>query len=269
VLAHLPALIKASLAAERESFDSQMHSEPLLVSVVIPAFNEEKRLPQTVRHIREACDASPGLAGGYEIIVCDNNSTDATAAAARSCDCTVVLEPVKQISKARNRGASVASGQWLLFIDADSWPSPQLIEDMAPLLTSRDCIGCGSTIRVIDGPRWFKIAWESKNWSMRTFKWCPGGFILCRREAFSAIGGFSEEHYLFEELDFVRRLKGLAARRGQRFMILHKHPFSTSGRRATAFGVGGWMKFALRLSLFHKRSVRDKAFAAKWYEVDR
>lgn len=76
------------------------------------------------------------------------------------------------------KGQVRSTGEWLLFVDADSWPSPELIRDVVPLLRSPDYIGCGSTIRVVDGPWWFKFTWESKNWSMRTFKWCPGGFIL-------------------------------------------------------------------------------------------
>ena len=98
-----------------------------VVSVVIPAFNEEKGLPSCVQRIREACNASSDIADAYEIIVCDNNSTDATAAVAEACGCRVVFEPINQISRARNRGATVATGEWLLFVDADSWPSPELI----------------------------------------------------------------------------------------------------------------------------------------------
>lgn len=50
-----------------------MHSDPTpLVSIVIPAFNEEGRLPLSLRRIHEACDALPELT--YEIIVCDDNS---------------------------------------------------------------------------------------------------------------------------------------------------------------------------------------------------
>jgi glycosyltransferase involved in cell wall biosynthesis len=240
-----------------------------LVSVVIPAFNEEKRLPHSVLRIREACSAAPGIASAYEIIVCDNNSTDATAVVAERLGCRVIFEPINQVSRARNRGASAASGKWLLFVDADSWPSPELMRDVVPLLTNENCIGCGSTVRVVDGPRWFKVAWESKNWSMRTFKWCPGGFILCRRDAFLETGGFSEEHYLFEEVDFVGRLKKCGARRGQTFLILHKHPFSTSGRRGVGKGFWWWAKFAFKLSLFHDRAVRDKTFAQTWYKAER
>lgn len=238
-----------------------------LVSVVVPAFNEEVRLPESLSRIRKAFAAFPDLA--YEFIVCDNNSTDSTAAVAESTGCIVAFEPINQIARARNRGASTASGRWLLFMDADSWPSADLIGDVIPILKGSGHIGCGSTVRVVDGPRWFKVALESKNWSMRTFKWCLGAFILCRRDAFVEIAGFSEEHYLFEEIDFVKRLKALGARRGQKFVILHKHPFSTSGRKGTAYGVGSWLKFALQLTLFHRKAVRDKAFAEKWYAVDR
>ena len=246
-----------------------MHTESPSLSVVIPAFNEEGRLGQSVQRIRDACEATPGIAAAYEIVVCDNNSTDATATVAEQAGCRVIFEPVNQIARARNRGASGASGKWLLFIDADSWPSQELMGDVARLLRDETCIGCGSTIRVVDGPRWFKYAWESKNWSMRTFKWCPGGFILCRRDAFHEIGGYSEEHYLFEEGDFVARLKRYGATQGQKFVILHEHPFSTSGRRGVGQGFWWWARFAVRLTLFHERSVRDREFAQEWYRPER
>jgi len=42
-----------------------------------------------------------------------------------------------------------------------------------------------------------------------------------------------------------------------------------TGRKATAYGPGGWARFALHLILFHRQAVRDEQFAAKWYKVDR
>ena len=74
-----------------------------LISVVIPAYNEAARLPASLARIRSAFDAS--LPDAYEIIGCDNNSTDDTAALAERAGCKVVFEPVNQISRARNRGA--------------------------------------------------------------------------------------------------------------------------------------------------------------------
>lgn len=239
------------------------------ISVVIPAYNEKRGLGDSVRRIREALDASPQTNGAYEIIVCDNNSSDTTAAVAGGLGCTVVFESVNQISRARNKGAEVAVGEWLLFIDADSWPSPQLIGDMVPLLFDPGCIGCGATIHVVDGPRWFKFALESKNWSMRTFKWCWGGFILCRRDAFIELGGFPGDYFFFEELEFIKKLKRLARKRGQKFVILHKHPFNTSGRKAMKYGFWTWMKFAVSVVFSPRKAVRDKAAADLWYDVDR
>src|SRR6185369_15413676 len=194
-----------------------MTASPPLLSIVIPAFNEERLLPRTIARIKEACDACPALAGRYEMIVCDNRSTDRTGMIAAEMGCRVVLEPVNQISRARNRGAAAANSEWLLFVDADSWPSAGLMHEAAELMSRPDYVGCGSTIRIVDGPWWFRRAWESKNWSMRLLKWCPGGFILCRRAAFAAIDGFPLDRYIFEEAEFVRRLKRLGAARGQKF----------------------------------------------------
>lgn len=119
---------------------------PPLVSVVIPAFNEEKRLPACVARIRAAFGAHPAVADSYELIVCDNNSTDRTAAIARDLLCRVVCEPVNQISRARNTGGRAASGEWLMFVDADSWPPPGLVGDVVPLLSDPRCIG-GARLR--------------------------------------------------------------------------------------------------------------------------
>ena len=52
------------------------------VSIIIPAFNEERLLPATLRTVRNAAEAFTRRGWDHEIIVCDNNSTDATSAVA-------------------------------------------------------------------------------------------------------------------------------------------------------------------------------------------
>ena len=99
------------------------------VSVVVPAFNEERLLAGSLAAIRDAMRAFDQDGGMSELIVCDNNSTDRTAEIARAAGATVVFEPVNQIARARNRGAAAASGDWLVFVDADSYPSKGLFED--------------------------------------------------------------------------------------------------------------------------------------------
>ncbi|MCX7827224.1 MAG: glycosyltransferase, partial [Verrucomicrobiae bacterium] len=92
------------------------------ISVIIPAYNEERYLPTTLASLRQAADCYRRERGAeIEIIVADNNSSDRTADVARQCGAdAVVREPINQISRARNAGARAARGEWLAFCDADN-----------------------------------------------------------------------------------------------------------------------------------------------------
>lgn len=120
------------------------------ISVVVPAFNEEKLLPGTLRSIRAAAAAFDALGWAWEIVVCDNNSTDRTAEVARAGGATVVFEPVNQIGRARNTGAAGASGDWLIFVDADSQPPPELFADVAVEIQRGKRVAGGSTVKLDD-----------------------------------------------------------------------------------------------------------------------
>src|SRR5687768_3226235 len=101
------------------------------ISIVIPAYNEEKLLPATLESVQAAAAGFGARGWEHEIIVCDNNSSDRTAEIARAKGARVVFEPINQIGRARNSGAAAASGDWLIFIDADSHPSRELLSDVA------------------------------------------------------------------------------------------------------------------------------------------
>src|SRR5579863_7951521 len=85
-----------------------------------------------------------------ELVVCDNNSTDHTAELARAAGATVVFEPVNQIARARNKGAEAATGDWLIFVDADSHPSLELFADVAAAIESGKYVYGGATV-TLDG----------------------------------------------------------------------------------------------------------------------
>src|SRR3954468_6813980 len=93
------------------------------VSIVVPAYNEEKMLPRSLNAIRQATRAFTEIGWESKIVVCDNNSTDRTAQIAAENGAEVVFEPINQIARARNRGAAGACGEWLIFVDADSFPT--------------------------------------------------------------------------------------------------------------------------------------------------
>ena len=110
--------------------------QPVKISIVVPAFNEERLLARSLAEIKSAAGAFAGRGWDVEFIVCDNNSTDRTAEIARGAGAVVVFEPVNQIARARNCGAAAATGDWLVFVDADSRPSAGLFDEVAEQILS-------------------------------------------------------------------------------------------------------------------------------------
>jgi len=85
------------------------------VSVVIPAYNEEKYLPLCLESIKRQ-----NYAGAYEVIVVDNASTDDTAKIALAMGAKVVYESKRSPACARQKGLEAAKGDIVAFIDADT-----------------------------------------------------------------------------------------------------------------------------------------------------
>jgi len=153
------------------------------LSIVVPAFNEERLLAASLASIRAAAQAFEG-AWAWEIIVCDNNSTDRTAEIARATGAQVVFEPHNQISRARNTGARAATGDWLLFVDADSTPSRELFAELREAIDSGRVLGGGATIRV-ETPEWYaRAAVGFWNAISRSLHWAAGAFVYSETAAF-------------------------------------------------------------------------------------
>ena len=148
------------------------------ISVIIPAFNEEKLLPATLRSINAARAAFTALGWSSEVVVCDNNSTDRTADFARAAGARVVFEPVNQISRARNTGAAAATGDWLIFVDADSQPSPELFAAVAAEIRKGGCLAGGSTVRLEGRYPLASLVVVGWNCLSRLRRWAAGSFIF-------------------------------------------------------------------------------------------
>src|SRR5712691_9363869 len=121
--------IQSGSLTEGSMITAHAFQDHMKISIIIPAFNEEKLIGETLRRITSAGKVFSELGWESELIVCNNNSTDRTGELAQAAGARVVFEPVNQIARARNKGAEVAGGDWLLFIDADSHPQPELLAD--------------------------------------------------------------------------------------------------------------------------------------------
>jgi glycosyltransferase involved in cell wall biosynthesis len=198
-------------------------------SIIIPAYNEEVWLAKSIpaaQHAMEAV-ALPG-----EIIVVDNNSSDATAAVARSLGAQAIFEPINQISRARNAGAHAASGRYYVFIDADTLVTPELLRAALDALASRRCCGGGAMVHIDSrrgsvSSRLFMLVVRL----VQMQKVATGCFVFCRADAFRDIGGFSEKVFATEEYWFSLALKRWGRRHGLPFELLEDQRVVTSGRK--------------------------------------
>ena len=236
------------------------------ISIIVPAFNEEKFIARALRKIREAGDAFQALGWESELVVCDNNSSDRTAEKSRSFGATVVFEPVNQISRARNSGAGAATGDWLVFIDADSYPGRELFEDLAAVIRGGRCLGGGATVRMDRAVGWTRVFIPMWNAISRTKLWAAGSFVFCEANAFRELGGFSQELYAAEELDFSERLKKLAGQRGKQFVILHRHPLVTSARKAHLYTLREHMGMLWKTVRHRGRNLKVRETCTLWYD---
>lgn len=114
------------------------------ISVVIPAFNEEK-------HIKMCLDSiAAQTVAPYEVIVVDNNSSDSTAKIAKECGAKVVNEENQGIVFARNRGFNVAHGDVIARCDADTVLPKQWVEEISKVFKEK--------IAAVSGPVKYKDA---------------------------------------------------------------------------------------------------------------
>ena len=238
----------------------------LKLSVIVPAFNEEQLLPATLESIRSASRAFQDAGWSTELIVCDNNSTDRTAEIAAAAGARVVFEPVNQIARARNAGAAAATGDWLVFVDADSHPSVGLFTDVVAAIRRGDCIAGGATVTIDSTMRLARAAVLTWNVISRVSRWLAGSFIFCDAATFRRVGGFSERLYAAEEIDLSRRLKRLARTEGKRIVVLHRHPLLTSARKAHLYNWRDAVRFYTRVILTGGRALRTREGAFVWYD---
>lgn len=185
------------------------------ISLVIPAWNEERFLPRLLESVEVAVDAYSRGESLVEVLVADNGSTDRTAEIARERGYHVVSVEKRCIAAARNGGAAQATGNLVAFADADFRLHPETFNVINALLAHPEVIGGGTGITM---ERW-SLGIHATWWSILPVLWLggfDGGVWFCRRDDFSQVGGYDEQVRAGEDVKFLRALQLLGKTRTPR-----------------------------------------------------
>ena len=232
----------------------------LMISYIVPAYNEERLLGATLQALHSA---SAGIGEPYEIVVADDASSDATAAIAARCGARVVRVAHRQIAATRNSGARAALGNRLIFVDADTQVNTEVIR--AALQALHDgAAGGGAGVR-FDGrvPAYANLLLVAVVRLFRVCGWAAGCFVFCTRLAFESAGGFDETLYAAEEIALSAALK-----RQGRFVVL-RQAVTTSGRRIRAYSAWELLYTVAQIAIGGPNAVRTRRGVAIWYEKRR
>ncbi|HXW03667.1 MAG TPA: glycosyltransferase [Vicinamibacterales bacterium] len=166
-------------------------SQPL-VSVVIPCFNQARFLPTSLGSVFAQTWRA------VEAIVVDDGSTDDTAEVAALLGATVMSQPNRGLSEARNAGLSAARGEYVVFLDADDELLTEALEAGVAALEATPeaalsvgrCLAMDADGRPLPAPQ-YPVDPDHlyAEWLVRNFVWTPGAAMF-RRGALQDLGGF-------------------------------------------------------------------------------
>ena len=197
------------------------------VSVVVPALNEAVLLPVLLTAL--AAQTLPPL----EVVLADAGSDDDTVSLARGAGALVVPGGLPAVG--RNRGAEAATGELVLFLDADVRPGEDFLERAVSEFLERSLDAATVPLVPLDS------AWDVRlvyaviaRWLQSVARVRPhavGACMLVRRTMHDRLHGFNETLVLGEDYDYA----GRAARAG-RFGVLRSVRIPTSMRRIRHLG---------------------------------
>ncbi len=182
-------------------------------SIVITCYNQHEFIKDAVESVLSQNHSSK------EVIVVDDGSQDGSLEVLKQYENSVDLLALPAncgAVEARNRGAAVAKGEYLIFLDGDDLFTPWALDVYEQLITERRPTTIVSGARVFQGPapafrqeavpeRVEFVEYESLMARDRQTGWFTGAFVICRR-AFHDVGGWSRRIFHLDLNDLVAKL---------------------------------------------------------------
>lgn len=199
------------------------------LAIIIPVLNEASRLPVLLDLIARQTRQPDA------IVVADAGSADATREIALEAGARVVGGGLPAIG--RNAGATAASTDLLLFLDADVEPPSEWIEQAVAEFVDRSLTVATAQVEPLERASVNVLACEVVNLYLQLMQYfsphAAGSCILIRRDVHEMIGGFNTDVILAEDHDYVQK----AATKGK-FRVLRDTPaMPTSMRRLEKEGL--------------------------------
>ena len=199
------------------------------ISIIIPTYNEEEYLPKLLESIK-AQDFTD-----YEIIVADAQSNDNTRKIAEDYGCVVVDGGLPGIG--RNRGAAVAQGEILLFLDSDLELTENYLSNVIKEFEGENLGIAITQMTPLSKKARDKYLHELANWFMIAVEnikphgaGCYG--IISRKELHDECNGFDENLTFGEDTDYIERLAEISE-----FKVLRHAKIGVSTRRLEEEGL--------------------------------
>jgi glycosyltransferase involved in cell wall biosynthesis len=235
------------------------------ISLIIPAYNEEVLIDKTLKSVMKAkANFEKIKSNTIEVILVDNDSEDRTVEIAKPYQITIVSEEIHNIAKVRNTGAKHATGDVLCFLDADSEISSNMFELIKHYMETGKYVGGGTKFKLDRRNLTFSLIFVASVLVTHIIG-LSGVMLYTKKEYFDALGGFNEQFYAAEDIDFVLRLRDYGRRQGLKYCNIYRGYVITSSRKfkmlkfKDLFMQGGLM--------LHKSLRENPKKCEQWYNA--
>ena len=237
----------------------------MLLTIVVPAFNEEGYLSETLASLdRAKAFLQRERSIQTEIIVVDNDSDDSTADVALALGVAVAREAVHNVAKVRNTGARLSSGETIVFVDADTVVPENLLSRVVDAMS--DDTSVGGAVDTDYRPKKLMVQAYLEFWRLvgKSTGMAQGATQFYRKDVFFTLKGYDETLFMGEDVDLYWRLKKFAKRQNGRVVFIEDIRVVPSTRRFDQWRL--WRTLLWTNPLFILMFRRSQRWWRGWYK---
>ena len=202
-----------------------------LISIIIPTYNRSKSLPLSVKSVQDQ------TRGNWELIIIDDGSEDNTQEVLKDIlkddRIKYYYQENQGVSVARNSGAKLATGDYLIFLDSDDVFFPDLIKNIYEAEFYKYDLICWQVLKNIDGKEKIWKAQQLDGMYNNIIATFLAGSICFKKSIFLQVGGYDPKMSFGENYELGM---SQSEQTDRKFKSIHKplliYEFKTQKRRS-------------------------------------